>query len=70
LPSSGSFAAIDFLRKSFCATNALRPPVPVALPAMTAAVAMHTGHMGFSGLNASGLSPGLKVRVVLDDSVA
>ena len=28
--------------------NAVRPPVPVALPAMTAAVAMHTGHIGFS----------------------
>jgi hypothetical protein len=32
----------------FRAMNAVSPPVPLALPAITTAVAMHTGHILFS----------------------
>jgi hypothetical protein len=31
--------------RNLVATSAVRPPVPVALPAMIAAVARQTGHM-------------------------
>jgi hypothetical protein len=37
--------ADGFLRRIFWATKAVIPPVPVALPAIMAAVAMQTGHM-------------------------
>src|SRR5271165_3169154 len=43
----------DFRRRNVEAANAVRPPVPVALPAMIAAVARHTGHITSSR---SGLS--------------
>jgi hypothetical protein len=37
-----------FLLRSLPATSAAIPPVPDALPAINAAVAMHTGHMSFT----------------------
>jgi hypothetical protein len=48
-----SFSSLDFLEhvfllRIFRAMSAVRPPVPLALPAITAAVAMHIGHMGYS----------------------
>jgi hypothetical protein len=37
--------AVGFLRRILVAKKAPIPPVEVALPAMTAAVAMQTGHI-------------------------
>jgi hypothetical protein len=42
--SSWVFGELDFFR-ILLAMNAPSPPVPVALPAIIAAVAMQTGHM-------------------------
>ncbi|HEY1742081.1 MAG TPA: hypothetical protein VGG18_02875 [Granulicella sp.] len=44
-------AALFFFIPNFLITIAASPPVEVALPAISAAVATHTGHMGFSSRN-------------------
>ena len=39
-----------FFPPNFLIAIAASPPVEVTLPAISAAVVMHTGHMGFSSL--------------------
>jgi hypothetical protein len=39
-----------FVTPNFLMAMAASPPVEVALPAISSAIAMHTGHMGFSSV--------------------